>query len=191
MIPLDIPERSIFLRLLRETDAVALTDAYVRNREHLARWEPARTDDFFTVEAAQARIQTSIEQYSTRAAVPWLLIERCTGDEHEPERERIVGTMTVNRITWGPFLSGSLGYWVDRELTGRGVATAAVGHVCEAARASGLHRIDASTLLDNVGSQTVLRRSGFEQFGLAPRYLSIAGRWQDHLLFQRILHDED
>ncbi|KQO99602.1 GNAT family N-acetyltransferase [Leifsonia sp. Leaf264] len=179
MIPLDIPGHDIFLRLLRETDAEAMTAAYTRNREHLAPWEPERTDDFFTVDAANERIRTSIEQYHAGAAVPWLIVED----------DRIVGTMTVSRITWGPFLSGSLGYWVDSELTGLGVATSAVGHVCAAARASGLHRIDASTLVHNHGSQTVLRRSGFEQYGFAQRYLSIAGQWQDHVLFQRILHD--
>jgi ribosomal-protein-alanine N-acetyltransferase len=30
----------------------------------------------------------------------------------------------------------------------------------------------------------VLRRSGFTPIGVAPRYLRIAGEWQDHLLFQ-------
>jgi ribosomal-protein-alanine N-acetyltransferase len=33
----------------------------------------------------------------------------------------------------------------------------------------------------------VLSRAGFEQIGRAPQYLRIAGRGQDHLLFQRIL----
>ena len=28
---------------------------------------------------------------------------------------------------------------------------------------------------------------GFERIGLAPQYLKIAGQWQDHELFQRIL----
>ena len=39
----------------------------------------------------------------------------------------------------------------------------------------------------NAVSQRVLQRSGFDRIGLAPQYLKIAGRWQDHLLFQRIL----
>jgi ribosomal-protein-alanine N-acetyltransferase len=37
----------------------------------------------------------------------------------------------------------------------------------------------------------VLTRAGFERIGVAPSYLHIAGRWQDHVLFQRILHDRD
>jgi ribosomal-protein-alanine N-acetyltransferase len=41
----------------------------------------------------------------------------------------------------------------------------------------------------NSASQRVLARNGFVQYGLAPRYLEIAGRWQDHLMFQRLRDD--
>jgi ribosomal-protein-alanine N-acetyltransferase len=30
----------------------------------------------------------------------------------------------------------------------------------------------------------VLERNGFTRIGVAPAYLSIAGRWQDHALYQ-------
>ena len=52
-----------------------------------------------------------------------------------------------------------------------------------------LHRVEAGTLVDNAASQVVLRRCGFEPYGTAAQYLFIAGAWQDHLLFQRVLHD--
>jgi ribosomal-protein-alanine N-acetyltransferase len=47
-----------------------------------------------------------------------------------------------------------------------------------------LHRIQADTLVDNEASQRVLKRNGFVRIGLAPRYLKIAGRWQDCILHQ-------
>jgi ribosomal-protein-alanine N-acetyltransferase len=37
-----------------------------------------------------------------------------------------------------------------------------------------------------VRSQRVLEHNGFLRFGLAPQYLRIAGRWQDHVLFQKL-----
>ena len=52
-----------------------------------------------------------------------------------------------------------------------------------------LLRIEAGTLLHNVASQRVLLHNGFVAYGVAPQYLQIAGRWQDHRLYQRILHD--
>jgi ribosomal-protein-alanine N-acetyltransferase len=50
-----------------------------------------------------------------------------------------------------------------------------------------LHRLQAATLPHNAASRKVLQRSGFEEIGLAPAYLKIAGSWQDHVLYQRIL----
>ena len=49
----------------------------------------------------------------------------------------------------------------------------------------GLHRLQAGTLLSNSASQAVLQRNGFERSGVARRYLLIAGRWQDHVPYQR------
>ena len=74
--------------------------------------------------------------------------------------------------------------------TGRGLASAVVRATVDLARDDlGLHRLEASTLVHNLASQRVLGHAGFEQTGLAPRYLQIAGQWQDHKLFQKILHD--
>jgi [ribosomal protein S5]-alanine N-acetyltransferase len=68
---------------------------------------------------------------------------------------------------------------------GRGAATTALAAIARLAFGEmGLHRIEASTLLDNAGSQRVLERNGFVRFGMAPSYLKIAGRWQDCNLFQ-------
>ena len=42
------------------------------------------------------------------------------------------------------------------------------------------------TLVDNLASQRVLEKNGFDRIGLARRYLRIAGDWCDHVLFQRV-----
>lgn len=101
--------------------------------------------------------------------------------------DRVVGRITLDGIERGPFQSCSIGYWVDEAQSGRGVATAAVGQMTALAFGElGLHRIQAATLPHNVASQRVLERNGFERIGLAAAYLRIAGRWQDHVLFQLI-----
>jgi ribosomal-protein-alanine N-acetyltransferase len=50
-----------------------------------------------------------------------------------------------------------------------------------------LHRLQAATLMHNTASQRTLIANGFERIGSAPKYLRIAGEWQDHFLFQRLL----
>ena len=97
------------------------------------------------------------------------------------------GVDALANVVRGPFQSANVGYFVAREHNGRGLATMAVRLVVEEAfSAVGLHRVEAGTLVDNIGSQRVLTKAGFEQFGLARRYLHIGGAWRDHLLFQRL-----
>ncbi|WP_245982357.1 GNAT family N-acetyltransferase [Mycetocola tolaasinivorans] len=168
----------ISLRDLREGDEVALAAAYVRNRAHLEPWDPARSEDFYTVALHHTDVRRQIATREAGSTYPVVLTR---GDE-------IVGRSAITGIARGVFQSASLGYWVDERLTGRGVATALVGEMVAIARDTlSLHRLEAGTLLHNVASQRVLERNGFERIGVAKRYLLIAGEWQDHVLFQRIL----
>ncbi|WP_288784935.1 GNAT family N-acetyltransferase [uncultured Microbacterium sp.] len=69
----------------------------------------------------------------------------------------IIGRFNLAGISRGPFQSAGLGYWVDRNHLGRGLASAAVGAiVAEARDALRLHRIEASTLVHNTASQQPL-----------------------------------
>ena len=55
--PIQLPH-DLELRLVRADDAAALADAYTRNRDYLAPWEPLRNDEFFT-EAWHADAQST------------------------------------------------------------------------------------------------------------------------------------
>jgi [ribosomal protein S5]-alanine N-acetyltransferase len=166
-------------RILCPADAEAMNDAYLRNREHLAPWEPTRTEGFFTVAGQSSTIESKLASHATGSEVPWVLLDR----------NRIVGAITLTGIVLGPFCNAHVGYWVDREYSGRGIGLAALTHALGVARDSlGLHRVQAATLVHNAGSQKILHRAGFEKIGMAPAYLNIAGSWQDHNLYQRILY---
>jgi [ribosomal protein S5]-alanine N-acetyltransferase len=171
---------TVAIRPVREGDGGALARAYVRNREHLAPWEPLRAESWFAEAGQEENVARRLAEREAGTALAWVLLD---GDS-------VVGTMTVSGVVRGPFLSGNLGYWVDGAVTGRGIATAAVEHVLAACAGEGLHRVQAGTLVHNAASQTVLRRNGFDRIGLARRYLRIAGRWQDHVLYERLLGDD-
>ena len=170
----------ILLRPVEPRDAEPLADAYRRNREHLAPWEPTRDEQFFTTRWHRDEIALLLDQLDAGRKIPLVLVD---GDE-------VVGRVNVNGIMRGAFQSASLGYWVDAAYGGRGLATSAVLAVVGLALDDlGLHRLEASTLPHNHRSQRVLERAGFEVIGVAPRYLQFAGTWQEHRLYQRILHD--
>jgi ribosomal-protein-alanine N-acetyltransferase len=177
--PIQLPH-DLELRLVAADDAAPLSDAYLRNREHLAPWEPIRNDEFFT-EAWQAdEVRLQLESAAEGRSLPLVITD---GDE-------VIGRVNLSNIVRGAAQSASLGYWVDARYAGRGIATAAVRAAAETARDDlSLHRLEAGTLVRNHRSQRVLANAGFEPIGLARRYLRIAGTWQDHRLFQRLLHD--
>jgi ribosomal-protein-alanine N-acetyltransferase len=167
------------IRNLAADDAPALAAAYRRNRDHLAPWDPRRQESFYTDQGQAAAVATQLESARNGLLAAWVL---CRDEE-------IVGRVNLNNIVMGVLRSGSLGYWVDAEHLGRGLASGAVDFACAQGQGRGLHRVDAGTLVHNVASQRVLERCGFEPYGLAPKFLFIAGKWQDHKLYQRILHD--
>ncbi|QNN51488.1 GNAT family N-acetyltransferase [Nocardioides mesophilus] len=168
------------VRPLRLEDAAALAAAYQRNREHLAPWDPVRPESFYSVDGQRAAIASQLEQVEQLRGAAWVLAH---GDD-------VVGRVNLSNIVLGVLRSGSVGYWVDAGHLRRGLALAAVEHACDGARALGLHRVEAGTLLHNAASQAVLLRAGFVHYGTARRFLFIGGAWQDHHLYERILHDD-
>lgn len=163
-------------RLLTIADAPELAELLQANREFLAPWEPLRDDDYFTPDKQRGIIADALEQYERGSTVPHAILA---------EDGRLAGRITLNTIVRGPFQSCSVGYWVGAGDNGRGLAGAAVREIMRVAFDElELHRIEASTLLHNVKSQRVLERNGFVRFGVAPRYLNIAGWWQDMAIYQ-------
>jgi ribosomal-protein-alanine N-acetyltransferase len=172
---------SAVTRLATLDDAEELAACLARNRAFLDPWEPVRPDSWFTAGGQRAVLAECLDQHARGAMVPLVILD---------EEGGIAGRLSVNNVVHGAFRSASLGYWVAQEAGGRGLATAAVADAVRLAFGElGLHRLEACTLFHNAASQRVLRRNGFAPFGVAPRYLRIAGRWQDHILFH-LLNDE-
>jgi len=165
---------------LRSGDGAALAAAFRRNREHLAPRDPGRPESFYTDDGQETEVAHNLMATADGRSYLYLIWH---GDT-------VVGRVMLNNIVRGVLQSGTVGYWVDHEHLGRGLATSGVGHVVVQAAKLGLHRLEAGTMLDNVASQAVLRRSGFQPYGVAERFLFIRGEWRDHVLFQRILHDD-
>lgn len=167
------------LQLLRPADAPLLAEAYRRNREHLRPWEPVRDEAFYTEQGQARGVAWQLDAYRGGRMLPWLVMHG----------EELAGRINVNNIVTGVMRSASLGYWVDAAHLGRGVASGAVAEACVQADERDLHRLEAGTLLHNTASQRTLEANGFTAYGTAPGYLFIAGSWQDHRLYQRLLND--
>jgi [ribosomal protein S5]-alanine N-acetyltransferase len=166
----------ITIRTVALDDAEAIAALRRGSRDYLAPWEPERGEASFTAAGVRETIEAALGR-----------VEAGTAHAYAIELDgRVVGQIFLNSIVRGPyFRSCSVGYWIAQSAAGRGVATEAVRLAKRVAfEELELIRVQAETLLDNHASQKVLQRNGFEPIGMAPAYLKIAGKWQDHLLFQ-------
>ena len=149
---------TVEVRLVRDDDAAALAAVLLANREFLAPWEPSRDAAYFTEQHQHDELTLARRRSEQNLALPCVIVYE----------GKIVGRINLNNIVHGVFCSADLGYWVSQEYNGRGVATAAVAAVVRRAFDElGLHRIQAGTLVHNLGSQQVLLRNGFTRIGLA------------------------
>lgn len=165
------------IRPLAVADAPELADLYARNRDFLAPFDPFRPGGFFRERGQRERLERMLADRAADRGYGYAILDRGV----------VAGTISLSNVVRGPLQSASVGYWVDRERNGRGLASAALGALVELAFGElALHRLEAGTLLDNLASQRVLAKNGFDRIGVARDYLLIAGRWRDHVLFQRI-----
>jgi ribosomal-protein-alanine N-acetyltransferase len=169
-------------RLVGLEDAAVLADLVCRNREFMSAWDPIRPEQFFTTAGQSAVIEELLDGHDRGLTLPHVILDSAG---------QIAGRITGS-IVRGAFESCAIGYWVSEDRNGQGLATAALAHIKVVAfEELGLHRLQADTLVHNTASQKVLKRNGFERIGFAPAYLNIAGRWQDHILFQVINSSTD
>jgi [ribosomal protein S5]-alanine N-acetyltransferase len=165
-------------RLITLDDAGPLARLVTANRDYLAPWSPVQADTYFTVDGQRAVLTRDLVANDRGTMLPLAIVD--TGGA-------VCGRINLNSIVRGALQGASVGYWVSASHAGRGLASAAVADVIRAGFGElGLHRLEAATLLHNTPSQRVLARNGFRPFAVAESYLRIAGRWQDHILFQRV-----
>lgn len=166
------------IRLVEPADAEALAELQSRHRDYFAPYDPTRRESWFTADGQRSDIAANLELHARGESVPFVILD---------DDGAVVGRITLRGIVHGALWSCAMGYWVSPDVGGRGYATQAVAAATEHAfDRLGLHRVQAETLVDNLRSQRVLEKNGYERFGMAPGYLHIAGEWRDHVMFQRL-----
>lgn len=174
--PLTTAAGVVTLRPIRARDARQWSRLRLLNRAELEPWEPSGEIDWsrrHAVSAWQPLCASLRSQARSGTLVPMVI--EVDG--------AYAGQITIGNISRGQLQSAWVGYWVDRRVTGRGVATVAVALAVDHCFGTlGLHRVEATVRPENRGSRGVLANSGFREEGLLRRYLHVDGLWRDHLL---------
>lgn len=173
------------LRLLRPTDRAEFVRSQTASRAHLAPWSPSLAemglDEDGLFEQQLARAHGGFAQSASLRLTGFL------------DDGRIAGHFALNNVVRGVFQNADASWQVSAEVVRQGYASEAVGAMLALAFARrppageglGLHRVQAAIIPENVASLAVAARCGLRREGLAQRYLRIAGRWQDHVIFAR------
>jgi ribosomal-protein-alanine N-acetyltransferase len=167
----------------RRRDAAEWSRVRLANRDWLTPWEPSSVLPWAVrhTPAAYRGMRRAVARRA-RAGTSLPFVVRVEG--------RLAGQVTIDNVVRGAMRSGHLGYWIDRAVAGRGMASLAVALVCDHAFGPvGLHRLQADIRPENARSQHLVERLGFRREGLLRRYLDIDGDWRDHYTYALLAED--
>ena len=179
-----VSDGGITLRLIRQRDAGEWREVRRRNRDWLQPWEATLPPEASLITEVPATFGEMVRRMRKDAragrAIPWAIIVD----------GRFAGQLTVGGITYGSLRSAYIGYWIDRELAGRGIMPTAVAMACDyCLDVMRLHRIEINIRPENAASLRVVEKIGLRLEGERPQYLHIDGEWRDHVTYVVISGD--
>lgn len=144
-------------------------------------WVPLRP-----VEQTDAELfERQLEQHQTGESAKFIAVDT---------EGHIAAFVNLNNVMGGVSCSANAGWSVSASFAGQGVATEAVGTLLDIAFSAapaglGLHRVACAIMPANVRSLRVAEKCGFRLEGYAKGLIRIAGRWEDHVLFAKLVEE--
>lgn len=157
--------------------ALEYYEYYNENKSFLEKFEPDRDEDFYTLKGQKKSLENMYKSYLNGDAINLgVFLEG-----------KLIGKVQIANILYGTFKSAILGYGLHRDYEGKGYMSEALNSVIDYSfKDLKLHRIEASTLTENLKSQNTLKRIGFKKIGINKEYLFINGQWRDHITYALI-----
>ena len=170
----------VVLDALRRRDKSDWLRVRALNRRWLQEWEATAPDHGGQTVTFPALVRHYNREARAGRTLPFVIrVDR-----------RVAGQMVVFGISWGSLLSAAVGYWVDEDMAGRGIAPTALALAGDhALGVLGLHRLEVNIRPENVNSLAVVRKLGFRDEGVRAAYLHINGAWRDHRTFALTAED--
>jgi [ribosomal protein S5]-alanine N-acetyltransferase len=163
------------LHLVSVRDAAEIIAFESENRAFFARSVPDRGDDYF-VPANMERFLTDIEAEQARGECYLYLVRNAEGE--------LVGRVNLVDVQQG---TASIGYRIGASHGGQGYASEAVRLAVVEAAARGIVTARAMTTVENVGSQIVLLRNGFQFTERRAKHLDVNSALHDAVLFEKTM----
>lgn len=170
----------VYLREPEIGDFDEWADLRQRSRAYLEKWEPTWASDEFSRFAFRHRIRIYAQRARDDEGFAFFIFDK--------QSNQLLGGLTLSHVRRGVSQSATLGYWIGEQHAGKGLMKDALRTLLGVAgQRFGFHRLEAACLPHNERSSHLLLKCGFELEGFAKSYVKIAGRWEDHQLFGKVL----
>lgn len=171
-----IETERLVIRLPEAADVPRVVAYYRDNLEHLRPYSPTFEPEMFEPASWYEQVAQRRRELTYGESFRAFMFPR-------DGSAGLLGNVNLTQVFRGAFQSCILGYNLAESAQGHGYMTEAVLAVVGFAfREWSLHRVGANYMPRNERSAAVLKRCGFRVEGLAPAYLMINGRWEDHVL---------
>jgi ribosomal-protein-serine acetyltransferase len=171
----------LWLTPIEPVDAADLWVAVEGSRAHLEPWLPWVP---FNTDAEASH------RYADASALDWDHGRACRFAIREKKTGALAGVVGLE-VFAHMHQSVELGYWLQREMTGRGYMTEASRALLTWAFSRvNVPRVRVAAATDNHASLNVIRRLGFRFEGIAREAERCHGRWLDHAVFALLVTDE-
>jgi len=163
------------IKLTSVDDALALSNYYIKNAEHLKEWEVLKDSEFHKLENWTERLeQREIEQQENKAAY-FIAYDKISTE--------VIASCNLTGIIYGAFQACYMGYSVASAYQGQGKMKQLCRSVIQYAfEELELNRIMSNYMPGNIRSQKLLESLGFVKEGEAKSYLYINAQWENHIL---------
>jgi ribosomal-protein-alanine N-acetyltransferase len=163
------------LKIIDETYAHQVLEFVSRNKVFLKEWEVLRNPNYYYLQAQRhLLLEDRVGMERGNLFKVWIF-------KHD-QPDLIIGSVSLSNIVRGAFQSCHLGYRLDQFEQNKAYMTEAITLLVHYAfQQLKLHRIEANIMPRNKASLRVVEKLGFQNEGVARKYLKINGKWEDHI----------
>lgn len=154
---------NIFIEKLQKSDAVNLLQFELENRIFFEKMVPTRGDEYYTPETFNERLAALLDEQIQGVSQFYLIKDR---NQKILARINLVDFDENRKVC-------HLGYRIGQEHTRKGIASKALALLLESLIDTPIRVIKAKTTTNNIASQKVLEKNGFEKVDTSDEQIEI------------------
>ncbi|NLZ81838.1 MAG: GNAT family N-acetyltransferase [Clostridiales bacterium] len=166
-----------YLKILNSQDYRLVLDFLLKNGLYYESFETKKAKNYYTAEFWQNFLTYEYELMQKGLALRFYIFLK-------EDPSHIIGTVSFQHITKGPFPSCQIGYKFDPSYQHLGLATESIREAIKiVALEFGICQIHAFIMNGNIPSISLIKRLGFQYNGISKKHAKIMEIWKDHLQF--------